>query len=199
MKKLGKAILLAWVATAVAQEKGRFEPRPVTAYPARQTVEKVTIAVEPFQDSGKIKQAFGKSDPTRYGVLPVLVVIANDSERVLQLERMRAQFITADRQIVDSVPAEDIQRTGRVKPPEISRSPSPIPGIRRGPKQPREEWEIAAREFVAPVVEAGGKAHGFLYFRVAKERIPGSKLYITGMKDARTGQDLLYFEILVDK
>ena len=198
MKMLLAAILLAGAASWSAQEKGRFEPRPVTEYPARQTVDKVTIAVEPYEDSEKLKQAFGKSDPSKFGILPVLVVIANDSDRVLQLERMRVQFITADRQTADSIPAEDIHRSGRVKPPDIGGG-SRFPGIKRGPKKPKDEWEITAREFVAPMIPPGGNAHGFFYFRVGKGRVRDSSVYITGLRDARTGQDLLYFEIPVGK
>ena len=191
------AIVLGSIAIGSAQDKGRFEPQPVTEYRARQTVDKVTIAVEPFEGGEKVKRAFGKSDPAKFGVLPVLVVIANDSDRALQLERMRVQLITADRKMADSVPAEEVPRTGRLKSPDVG-GRRPIPGIGRGSRKPKEEWEIAAREFVAPMVAAGGKAHGFFYFRVTRDRTAGSQVYITGIRDARTGQDLLYFEISLD-
>ena len=184
---------------AGADEKGRFEPRPVTAYAARQTVEKVTVAVEPCDGGEKVKEAFGKVDPAKLGVLPILVVIANDSDRAVQLERLRVQLITADRQQIDSVAAEDIQRTGHVKPPDLGRGPSPIPRIGRGSGKDKAERELAAREFVAPVVAAGGRAYGFLYFRTVRSRLAGSKVYIAGMRDARTGKDLLYYEIAVGR
>lgn len=197
------AILLASIAIAGAQEKGqdksRFEPRPVADYAARQSVSRVTIAVEPFESGEKVKRAFGKSDPAKNGVVPIFVLIANDSDRVVELDKIRVQLITADRQTLDSISAEDVQRSGRMKAPDLGgQRPSPIPGIRRGPKKPKEEWEIAAREFVAPVVEPGDKASGFFYFRTVPGRLAGAKAYITGLRDARTGQDLLYFEIPLD-
>lgn len=193
------AILLGSIAIAGAQDKGRFEPRPVTEYAARQSVSKVTIAVEPFDSGEKVKRAFGKTDPAKLGVLPILVLVANDSDRVVQLEKMRVELITADRQILDAVSSEDVLRSGKVKAPDLGgQRPSPIPGIKRGSRKSKEEWEIAAREFVAPLVEAGGKAYGFFYFRAGPSRISGSKVYITGLRDARTGQDLLYFEIPLD-
>ena len=194
------AMLLGCVVSAGAQEKSRFEPQPPSAYASRQTFDKVTITVEPYESGDKVKQAFGKVDFSKLGVLPVLVLIANDSDQVLQLERMRVQLITVDHQTVDPIPAEDVQRSGRVKPPDLGRSPGPIPGRGRN-RNKKVAWEIEAREFTAPVIPAGGKAHGFFYFRVGKgpDRIPGSKLYITGIRDARTGKDLLYFEISLDE
>ncbi len=192
------AMLVASV-LASAQEKGGFEPRPISSYTARQTSDKVTIAVEAFEDSEKLKQAFGKSDPSKYGILPVLVVLANDSARALQLDRMRVQFIAADQQAADPVPAEDVPRTGRVKPGIINPRPSPIPGVGRGSRRSKDEGEIAAREFAAPMIAPGERAHGFFYFRVAKGSVAGSKLYISGIRDARTAQELLYFEIPLDK
>src|SRR5262249_26847275 len=77
--KLLLATTLVTGLAASAQEKSGFEPRAISSYPARQTSDKVTIAVEAFEDSEKLKQAFGKSDPSKYGILPVLVLIANDS------------------------------------------------------------------------------------------------------------------------
>ena len=35
-------------------------------------------------------------------------------------------------------------------------------------------------------------ANGFFYFEARSE--PGDKLYVNGMRDARSGQDILYFE-----
>ena len=191
---------VAWLAVAGAQEKARFEPRPASTYPARQTIDNVTIAVEPHEGREKIKQAFGKVDLAKLGFLPILVVIANDSERVVQLESMRVQLITGDGQKVDPVPAEEVQRSGPVKRPDL-RPKSPFPGIKRGSSDPKPAWEIEARAFIAPLVPARSSAHGFFYFRLGKgpDRLTGSKLYITRLQDARTAKDLLYFEVGLDE
>ncbi|MBI3665584.1 MAG: hypothetical protein HY236_05050, partial [Acidobacteria bacterium] len=202
MKMLGKAILLASLASAAAQETGRFQPRSAASYPARQRIENLTIAVEPYESGGKVKQAFGKINFAKLGVLPILVVMANDSDRVLQLEGMRVEFITADGQRIEPIPAEDVERSGRVHPGDIGRRPSPIPGGGVGTRGPRPaSWELGAREFAARMLPARGTANGFFYFRLGRrpDRIPGSKLYVTGIRDARTGQELFYFEISLDE
>lgn len=202
MKKLDKAISRAILlvslaaaggAVAGAQERGRSEPRPITAYPARQTAGQVTIAVEAYDTGEKVKRAFGKTDPLKLGLVPIFVLIANDSSDALRLDQIRVQLTSAGREIAAAVPADDI-RSGRVKPPEIGRSPGPIPGIGRG-RKPKDLFEINERAFVAPAVEAGGRAYGFFYFRVARDQLAGARVYITGLRNARTGKDLLYFEI----
>lgn len=200
MHRLSKAILLIVTATAGAQDNARFEPRPASTYAARQTIDSVTIAVEPYEGREKTKEVFGKTDFGKLGVLPVLVLIANDSDRVLQLDGMRVQLITAQRQKVDPLAADDVLRSGPVKRPDMTPRTSPLPGIGRGRRSTGTPGEIEAREFVAPVVPARGSAHGFFYFRMGKgpDRLPGSKVYITGIRDARTGADLLYFEIGLD-
>ena len=186
--------------SAPADERGRFEPKPAGTYAARQTNENITIGVEPYQNAEKLKLAFGKVDFARLGVLPVLVVVANDTDHAIQLDRMRAQLITADRQNIEPISAEDALRPGRVKAPPVNRQRLPIPGIGRGSKGPKDEGQLSAREFVAPAAVAHSEVSGFFYFRMGKgpDRIPGSKLYITGIRDARTGQEVFYFEIGLD-
>ena len=183
-----------------AQEPGRFEPKPANAYAARQTNDNVTIGVEPYENAEKLKLAFGKVDFARLGVLPVLVVVANDTDHAIQLDRMRVQLITADRQNIEPISADDALRPGRVKVPSSNQQRLPIPGIGRKPKGPLDEGRLSAREFLAPAAVAHSEVSGFFYFRLGKgpDRIPGSKLYITGIRDARTGQEVFYFEIGLD-
>jgi hypothetical protein len=198
MKRLGKAILLAAIALAGAggraraEEKGRFDPRPAAEYPARQTADQVTIAVEAYDSSEKVKQAFGKADPLKLGVIPILVVVANGSSDALRLDRIRVQLISGDREIASSIPPEDVRR-GSLKPPTLGGARSPFPGI--GRRKPKDEFAITERAFAAPVVEAGGRAYGFFYFQVARDQLRGTRVYITGLRNARTRKDLLYFEI----
>jgi len=207
MKVLGKAIVLGVLTAAMiplvsaaAAEKARFEAQKADQYPAHQTSSNVTVAVDPYESGPKVKDAFGKLDPAKLGILPVLLVIQNDSESPLQLDRMRVQWITADRQRFDSVSAEDAQRTGPIRRPEVNPRPSPIPGIGRGSRRPKDKKDLNALEFVAPVVMPHSEAHGFFYFPAGKDRIriAGSKIYITGIRDARSGQELLYFELPLD-
>ena len=188
MPKLNYAILLAGFATVGAV--WAQEPR------ARQTVEKVTLAVEAYYQGEKVKQVFGKTDPVKLGIVPVLLVVINGSDRALQLGHMRVELITDGGQAVSAVAPEDVLRTGRLTPPDVGKGPG-LPGIGRG-RRTKDEPVLLAKAFVAPAVQAGDRAQGFFYFRIARGRLPGAKVYIRGIRDARTGQELLYFEINLD-
>ncbi len=43
------------------------------------------------------------------------------------------------------------------------------------------------------MLPAGESAHGFFYFQAIHK--PGAKLYVTGLREAATNNDLFYFEI----
>lgn len=187
------SILAAAALSVTLTAQGRFQPKPVTAYTARQKIDKITIAVEPFDTPEKVRPVFGKSDPLKLGAIPILVVIANDSDHAIQLDRMRVEFISLERRNIVPVSSEDLQRSGRVKAPDVGGSR--FPGIPRRSPRPKDQTEIALREFAAPVVEAHDRAYGFFYFRVPRAQLTGSKIYITGMRDAQTGRDILYAEI----
>jgi hypothetical protein len=67
-----------------------------------------------------------------------------------------------------------------------------------GHKNPLDTWEIEGRAFAAQVLPPGQSASGFFYFQTGYQK--GSSLYLSGMSEAESGQELLYFEIpIVDK
>jgi hypothetical protein len=183
--------LALWLAPASAQE-GRFEPAPASSFRQRQTSEGLTIGVEAYRDREKVKQVFRKTDFDKAGVLPILVVLANDNDHALQLDRMRVNLITGDRQSIEPIAADEVLRPARIQRPDAPPRPSPFPGLGQS--------DVSEREFVAPVVAARSKAWGFFYFRLGKgpDRLTGAKLYLTGIRNAKTGQELLYFEIPLD-
>jgi hypothetical protein len=187
-----------------AQDRAKFEPGPASSYARRQSGEGITVGVEVFRGRDKIKQAFPKADLEKFGIVPVLVVIANDNDHVVHLDRLQVELITSDRQQIKPTPAEEVLLPPRVQRPELTPRPSPIPGIGRGNRsgrRPNEEAEVVEREFVAPVLAARSNANGFFYFRLGKgpDRLTGAKLYLGGMRNAQTGREVLYFEIPLDR
>ena len=43
------------------------------------------------------------------------------------------------------------------------------------------------------MLPVGERVYGFFYFNAEHE--PGSRLYLTGIRDASTGQDYFYYEV----
>jgi hypothetical protein len=190
-------LLSITTASAVDKDKGRFAPEPAASYPDHQTQEKVTIAAIAYTTDEQAASAFGKVKPHEYGVLPVLVVIQNDTGKALRLEPV-ARFVTADGEYVEATPPEDVVRIQAIRrrPDAPSRVPLPIPWTFGSKKGPLNTPEIEGRAFAVRLIPPGESAHGFFYFRAADTR--GSMLYLKGLMDASTGQEYFYFELPLD-
>ena len=192
---------IAMSSTAAAaddKDKPRFAPGPAASYVGHQTLDKVTIAAVPFLADEQTTAAFGKLNPNKYGVLPVLVILQNETGKTIRLD-LQAEFVDAQNHHAEAMPAEDVQRLGAVtKRPRIgSTNPLPLPLPSRVKKGPLNVWEIEGRAFAAKLLPVGETAYGFFYFQV--EHQPGSRLYLTGLRDAASGKDLFYFEVPLEK
>lgn len=191
-----------WVPAARAGDKERllFKAKPADAYPARDSHEGVTIAAEPFDTPEETKEVFGKNDPLRVGILPILVVIQNNSDRTIKLENLSIRFITRDRQNLEPTPVDVVAArvTGKT---DYSRSPvpSPIPKISRAPKT--KGIEVMVHAFNAPIVSAKSNASGFFYFETGRrgDWLSGATLFLNQLIWANDSQPLLYFEIDLSK
>jgi len=171
-----------------------FKPGPANSYPNHQTSEKVTIAAVPYDTANLARQAFGKAEPQKHGVLPVLLVIRNDSDKALRFDNLIVELIGPDRQKIEATPADDIRYIGGGKRPKERKLPYPIPSGKR--KNPLDVWEIVGRAFSAKMLPAGDSANGFIYFQGVLR--PQSTIYLTGIREAQTGRELLYFEIPIE-
>ena len=197
------AVSLLIAANAAAAEK-QFRARDAGKYPAHQNQADVTVGVRPYRAEKETREAFGKAKPYKYGVLPILVVITNASDHPLGLENLKVRFITSDREGLEPVSAEDLAYfQPSTKPKELPRYIPRVPGIGRPrlKKGPLAKWEITERAFTAPVVPPKSSASGFFYYLTGRDPdpIPGSAIYLSGVRDLTSGQELFYFEIPLDK
>ena len=175
-------------------EKTRFEAKPASSYPHKQTTEKVTIAAEPMETDEQTREPFGKVNPYRYGILPVLLVIQNDSPDAIRVDQMRLIYTLPDRTKVEATPAADVRFIHGTQQPKGL--PGPTGGIHVGkpPKNPLAEWEIEGRAFAAKMVPAGQSASGFVYFQVPLAS-QAATVTVDGLVDVVTRKELYYFEI----
>lgn len=182
------SITLAALAVAASNEK-EFRAGPASDY-AHQSADKITIGAKPYDTEELTAVAFGKkTDLLKYGVLPVLVVIENKREKALDLRDVEVHLVASDGRQANAVNPEDLQFLGRRgnRPPPVQ---PPIPLPKRG--NPLNAPSIVMRAFSARMLPPGDSASGFFYFEARSE--PGDKLYLNGLRDARSGQDILYFE-----
>lgn len=181
-------------ACGAADDKTPFQARPAADYPHKQTSEKVTIAAEQFITDEQTKEAFGKLNPWRYGILPVLVVVQNDSPNAIRVDRIKFVYQLPDGAKVDATPAADVKYIMGAKRPKSVPGPLGGLGIGKGKKNPLAEWEVEGRAFSAKMLPAGQSASGFVYFQPLINSEAAS-LYISGLVNAVTNNELYYFEI----
>lgn len=195
MSRLIKCLILSLsiVAAQGADKDAPFKPGPASSYEFKQTIEKLTVAAVPYESDEQARQAFGKLNPYEHGILPVLVVMQYDGDKVLRLDRMQVEYVVGNNRI-EATPAADVPYTRAPKRPNVA-NPLPIP--RRSSKNPLQKPEIEARAFAAKMLHPGESAYGFFYFQTGHRS--NSMLYVTGIYEAATNKDLFYFEIPFSK
>lgn len=177
--------------SAVALFAGDKEFRPNSAADyAHQAADRVTVGAKPYNTEELTEEAFGKkADLLKFGVLPVLVVIENKRGEALDLRNVEVNLVGADGRHVAAVNPEDVPYLGTAgKHPSMAPTRIPLPKK----KNPLNAPEIVTRAFSAKMLPPGDSASGFFYFEAHSEA--GDKLYVNGLRDARSGQDILYFE-----
>lgn len=176
------------IAAALAADKEPVFKAPAAAdMPHHQTSAPLTIGVDPYVSGEKVKAAFGKLVPAAYGVLPVLVVMKNDGDKTIRLENLRAAYVNRNVR-VEATSAGDVRYARAPKQPNIALGP-----LGRSKKNPLNAWEIEGRAFAAKMLPPGNTASGFFYFQVDMQS--GATIYLSGLSEAETGKQLLYFEI----
>src|SRR5882762_936586 len=188
------ALMTAAVTFADKKNESKFSAGLASSYSTRQTNDKVTVAAVAYDSEELAHTAFGKLNPNQQGILPVLVIIQNDTDQALKLDHLTVEYTSVDNRHVDAVPPYDVQTLGGAPRPSMP-SGSPIP--HRKYKNPLNVWEIEGRAFGAEMLPAHESANGFFYFQTAHR--PGAKFYLTGIKEAATGKDIFFFEVPLDK
>ena len=142
----------ATLAAGDSKDTVKFAPGPASSYPAKQTNGHVTVAAVAYDTEELAHSAFGKLNPNQYGILPILVIIQNDTDQALRLEHLQTEYTTADGHHVEATPADEVQTLGGADRPRVP-TPSPLP-IHRKHKNPLDVWEIDGRSFAAKLLPA---------------------------------------------
>jgi len=196
MKKPAIALVLISATALWPQKKedSRFAPGAASSFHSKQTNENVTIAAEAYDSDELTQTAFGKLNPNQYGILPVLVIIQNDTGQALRLDNIQVEFIDAANRHVEATPASEVQYINGPSRPSATAGTggAPLP-IHKKHKNPLSAWEIEGRAFAPKMLPARESAFGFFYFQA--RMLPGAHLYLTGVQQASSGKELFYFEI----
>ena len=135
------------------------------------------------------------------GILPVLLIITNDGDQPITVNRMQAELITARRNKREALDVDDVFRRvahiqGNSTNPNPRVGPIPLPGGTKNKKAQQQYDEITRAHWTAAAVEPHSTHSGFLFFdiRDISQPVEGAHIYLTGVRDGN-GSELMYFEI----
>jgi hypothetical protein len=185
------SMILSVSAAFGADKEKRLSVGKADSYPTKQAQGKVIVAAVPYVNDDELKEAFGKANPYKFGILPVMLIIQNDSDKALRLD-IRAAYVDSQGKHIEAIPATDVGFEGKApsRPGVPGTNPIPLPK-KKNPML--NSWEIVGRAFSAKMAPAGEMVSGFVYFHTPLQ--PGSQLYLTGLSEAQSGKELFYFEI----
>lgn len=185
-------IFLSISIAAAADKEKRFSPGAASSYPNAQTQAGVVVAAVPFTSPEDAKAAFGKVNPYEHGVLPVLIVIENKSNKAFRLN-LAAEYIRPDRKTLQATPATEVPY---LKAPDRPRSaPLPFPTPKK--KSPLLADEITLRAFAAKMLPPNDSVSGFVYFQTTLH--DGAIVVVQGLTEAASGKELFFFEVPLAK
>ena len=185
----------AMMTAAAGAEDKPFQARPAADY-AHQSSDNLTVGAKSYDNEQLTAEAFGKkADLLKYGVLPVLIVVENKRDKAIDLRNLSVELVAADGRHVSSVNPEDVPYLASEGKRHPTVKPVPIPLPKK--KNPLNAPEIVTRAFAVKMLPPGDSANGFFYFEAHPES--GDKIYLNGLRDARTGQEVMYFEFALDE
>ena len=205
---LAAALALFLAAGAPSAFAAKKEAPPVlaaSAYPAHDTHDKehVTIAAEPFDT--RAKGEFFRNDYAGHSILPVRLVIQNDSDAPLDLNQARMQFIAADGTKLPAATPEELNRRlfrftdikqKRIPGTPITYKPTPV-----DKKILDDDKDFS---FSQTVIPPHSSASGFLFYDIKEVDDPplqGAELYVKMIhaKEGTKDDELFGFSVPFDK
>jgi hypothetical protein len=198
---LAGALAAAPLLCVASKEFSMPKVQPAAAYPAHDyhPKELVTVALDLY--NAPPKSNIFVVNYREANLLPILLVITNDSDQPIVLSGMRPQLVSGSGTKMSPETEDDIFR--RVSHPHASgaRIPLPFPTRRVKGGVNTKEWnEIQSAQFKAKAVEPRSTQAGFLFFDVqdVSDPLRDAHFYLTSVHDS-AGNDLMYFEIPLNK
>lgn len=204
MKGLGFAVLVALVSVPLAAGDYQIKTvkvNPVDSYPAKATIEGLTIAADPYPTDEKSYTAFDVKDLNSKGYFPIHLVIRNSSTAFLTFRTRNVTLVTADGQKLYTTPAtivvQDVIKGGLVSKLPKMKSHDQSTSTKSGSPL----LDFTGKELTTRQIEPGAVSDGFIFFYTDDPKKPfftGSKLVIPQVVDESGRKTLGPFEISLD-
>jgi hypothetical protein len=201
---MGCLVLLCLIPTAAhAANKSAPPAKSADQYPANDAHpnEHVTIAADPCDDPKQC--SFFRLPYIQHGLLPIRIIVTNDTDHVLTLEDARIQFISANNDTIPAATEDEINR--RIFTLHSTQSIhiplDPIP-IHRTPVDKKISDDDNEFGFPSTRVQAHSTLAGYLFYDIQGLDEPALKhaeIYVKMVHTLNDTQDLFSFSIPLDK
>jgi hypothetical protein len=194
-------------ATADAQSPLRSGPVDATTLPARDSHEGLLIAADPYTDPERSKQAFGKDDPAKGGVLPIDVYFRNDNDQAIRIDlstiRLEVDPPGEDRQKVEALSVKEVavlvvHPRGPADPSATrKRIPAPIPMPKHDKAVDKTTAALQPFAFDSDVLPPHSTLHGFFFFDFGHDTssMRYADLYVPDVTVITGNKLLMYFDV----
>jgi hypothetical protein len=188
--------------SAWAGEKTAPAAKPAAEYAAHETHpdEHVTLAAEPCEDAKDC--AFFRIKYQDHGLLPIRLIITNDSDHALSLDEARMQFISAANDKLPAATSDDInRRLFTIKNARGTKIPV-IPITVHHPVDKKILDDDKDFGFKTTTVAPHSTLAGYLIYDVKQLDDPvlqHAELYVKMIRTKDGGQELFAFSIPFDK
>jgi hypothetical protein len=172
-------------------------------YLFHQAQDKMIIAADPYNNHTKILSAFDLKEMGRRGILPVHIIITNESEHVMAVNGAAIQFVDAHKRYYESLAPEEVLRLlmQSSSQPSLGRQPVPFPIPRSSGRSSGDLFEIQTdlknKSLERARVNPKSTAGGFVFFHISQDtlNLDGCSIYIPEVKDITGNKDFLFYEI----
>lgn len=198
--KAGPQLLLWLALPAIASSHAPPPVQPATSFAAVEVHEgeKVAIAAEPYDT--REQAAIFRVDYLSHGVMPIRLIVTNNSDQPISLLEARITLVTAADNSIQTAEPADVERVVNRKEREGGKTA--LPKVKSMPKASRMEIDADFNtfEFQTMVVKPHSTNAGFLFYDLSgiDHPLEGAKLHLRTLRDA-DGAELLEFEIPFDK
>ena len=204
---LQRFLIAGWLVLAAAAAGAGWAQTPdPAALPAHDHHEGLLIAADPYADSARAKEKFGKANPVPAGIIPIEIFLKNETDAPLRLDlsSIRLELSSgSSRQRVEPLTAgqtaQIIVHPNGAQTPGARRTPVPkvipLPSKDKKVQQMTEQLQPFALD--ADVLPPQATIHGFLFFDFGSnfDELRKASIYFPGITTIPSNKPLTYFEI----
>ncbi|HWF38880.1 MAG TPA: hypothetical protein VG322_10200 [Candidatus Acidoferrales bacterium] len=164
------------------------------------------VSADPYTDTERAKNKFGKANPVPAGILPVEVFLRNELDQPIRIDLSTVQLEVrppeGEHQEVDALSTEEVAKAivhpgGPPGPTTRRFPPIGIPSSGNDKKVTNMMQNLQPFALDADVVPPNAMIHGFLFFNVSHNLSVASyaSLYIPDAMIAPSNKPLMFYEV----